>query len=126
MSTGVNGFGCVNDSYKTPIGLFKIVQKVGQNCLPYQIIDESGCKCNNSTPVISKKNVGTAYVVTRKLVIDGLEKGNIGVGCENGNRNTIYRGIYIHGTNKENSMGQQRSHGCIRMLNDDVITLLIL
>lgn len=123
LSTGVNGFGCVNDSHKTPIGLFKIVQKVGQNCLPYQIIDESGCKYNNSTPVISKKNVGTAYVVTRKLVIDGLEKGNIGVGCENGNRNTIYRGIYIHGTNKENSMGQQRSHGCIRMLNDDVITL---
>ena len=28
LSTGVNGFGCVNDSYKTPIGLFKIVQKL--------------------------------------------------------------------------------------------------
>lgn len=123
LSTGVNGFGCVNDSLKTPVGLFKIVQKVGQDCLPFQIIGANGCQYSNGQPVISKKNVGTAYVVTRKLVIDGLEKENTGLGCDNGNRNTIYRGIYIHGTNKENSMGQQRSHGCIRMLNDDVITL---
>lgn len=124
LSTGINGFGCGNDSSKTPIGLFKIVQKVGRDCLPFQIIDANGSKYDDDgLPVFSTKNAGTAYVVTRKLVIDGLEKGNIGINCENGNRNTIYRGIYIHGTNREDSMGKQRSHGCIRMLNDDVITL---
>lgn len=123
ISTGVNGFGCKTDSLKTPIGLFKIVQKVGQRCLPFQIIGASGCEFNNNKPVIASYNSGLAYVVTRKLVIDGLEKDNIGLSCENGNRNTIYRGIYIHGTNMEQSMGQQRSHGCIRMLNNDVIAL---
>lgn len=29
----------------------------------------------------------------------------------------------IHGTNKPHSIGQHRSHGCIRMLNKDVIEL---
>lgn len=124
LSTGINGFGCGNDSSKTPIGLFRIIQKVGKNCSPFQIIDAGGCRYNeDGLPVFSTKNAGTAYVVTRKLVIDGLEKENIGVDCEYGNRNTIYRGIYIHGTNREDSMGKQRSHGCIRMLNDDVIEL---
>ena len=123
IATGVNGFGCETDSHKTPIGLFKIVQKVGQSCHPLQVIGPNGCEFNNGNPVLASYNSGTAKVVTRKLILDGLEKENIGVGCETGNRNTIYRGIYIHGTNYENSMGQQRSHGCIRMLNNDVITL---
>ncbi len=123
IATGVNGFGCVNDSLKTPIGLFKIVQKVGQNCSPLQVIGANGCQYQNGNPVLASYNSGTAKVVTRKLVLDGLEKENIGLGCDTGNRNTIYRGIFIHGTNYENSMGQQRSHGCIRMLNSDVITL---
>jgi lipoprotein-anchoring transpeptidase ErfK/SrfK len=30
---------------------------------------------------------------------------------------------YIHGTNAENSIGTAASHGCVRMLNDDVIEL---
>lgn len=123
IATGVNGFGCETDSHKTPIGLFKIVQKVGQGCNPLQVIGPNGCEFNNGNPVLASYNSGTARVVTRKLVLDGLEKENIGIGCETGNRNTIYRGIFIHGTNYENSMGQQRSHGCIRMLNNDVITL---
>ena len=31
--------------------------------------------------------------------------------------------IYIHGTAQEQLIGQSVSHGCIRMLNDDVIAL---
>lgn len=30
---------------------------------------------------------------------------------------------YIHGTNSESSIGSAASHGCVRMLNDDVIDL---
>jgi lipoprotein-anchoring transpeptidase ErfK/SrfK len=36
---------------------------------------------------------------------------------------TKHRYIYIHGTHEENRIGQPVSHGCIRMLNDDVIEL---
>ena len=81
------------------------------------------CDYRNGQPLIAPLNSGVSKITTRKLVIDGLEKGNLGLNCEKGNRNTIYRGVYIHGTNYENSMGQQRSHGCIRLLNNDVISL---
>jgi hypothetical protein len=30
---------------------------------------------------------------------------------------------YIHGTNAEASIGTAASHGCVRMLNDDVVVL---
>jgi lipoprotein-anchoring transpeptidase ErfK/SrfK len=37
-----------------------------------------------------------------------------------GNRDTMYR---LHGTNEPASIGQRRSSGCIRLLNDDIIHL---
>ncbi len=123
ISTGVNGFGCETGSLKTPLGLFRVIQKSGQNAVPLQVIGANGPETNNGFPVFASLNSGTAKIVTRKLVLDGLEKENLGVGCDSGNRNTIYRGTYIHGTNYENSMGQQKSHGCIRMLNNDIINL---
>lgn len=123
ISTGANGFGCINNSSKTPVGLFRIAYKIGPDCKILQIIDVGGCKSRDGKPVIAPLNAGKAEVVTRKLIIDGLEKGNIAVNCQNGNKNTIYRGIFIHGTNYENSIGQQRSGGCIRMYNKDVINL---
>ena len=33
------------------------------------------------------------------------------------------RKIYIHGTNEEGLIGQQVSHGCIRMKNMDIVEL---
>jgi len=36
---------------------------------------------------------------------------------------TFARSIYIHGTPDDEPMGVPRSHGCIRMRNDDVIAL---
>ena len=36
---------------------------------------------------------------------------------------TYKRGIYIHGTSNEKSIGKPSSHGCIRMKNIDIIEL---
>jgi lipoprotein-anchoring transpeptidase ErfK/SrfK len=33
----------------------------------------------------------------------------------------MYDGYYFHGTNNESSVGTAASHGCIRMLRDDVL-----
>lgn len=33
------------------------------------------------------------------------------------------RYIYIHGTNEKDKVGESHSHGCIRMLDDDLINL---
>jgi len=122
VSTGTDGFGCDSKYSTTPIGLFRVVGKQGDNSPKLQIISRNGPRYSSGgKPVFASYNSGPANIVTRKLVIDGIEKGNLGKGCENGNRNTIFRGIYIHGTNHENSIGRQGSHGCVRMLNNDVI-----
>ena len=38
-----------------------------------------------------------------------------------GDVDSFQRGIYIHGTNDEASIGTPASHGCVRLKNDDVI-----
>ena len=40
-----------------------------------------------------------------------------------GRVDTFKRGIYIHGTSNENTIGQPSSHGCIRMKNNDIVEL---
>ena len=39
------------------------------------------------------------------------------------NKDTYKRGIYIHGTSNEKSIGLPSSHGCIRMRNKEVVDL---
>lgn len=58
-------------------------------------------------------------VTSRILWLTGTEEG-INKG---GNVDTYNRYIYIHGTPEEGLIGQPASHGCIRMKNDDVISL---
>src|SRR6185295_15488949 len=58
-------------------------------------------------------------IPTRILTLDGLEPGvNRGPGHD-----SLERYIYIHGTNHEAAIGTAASHGCVRMLNADVVTL---
>jgi UDP-N-acetylmuramate--alanine ligase len=53
------------------------------------------------------------------LTLDGLEAGwNRGPG-----RDSLDRFIYLHGTNREQDLGQPRSHGCVRLANADVADL---
>ena len=40
-----------------------------------------------------------------------------------GNVDSFNRFIYIHGTHEEGLIGKKASHGCIRMLNHDVLEL---
>jgi L,D-transpeptidase YbiS len=53
-------------------------------------------------------------IMTRILWLDGLERRNA---------NTHSRYIYIHGTNREETIGVPDSIGCIRMKNADVAEL---
>ena len=51
--------------------------------------------------------------------LEGLEQGkNLGPGVDSKSRY-----IYIHGTAEEGLIGKPASDGCVRMYNDDVITL---
>ena len=58
--------------------------------------------------------------LSRILRLKGLEE-NINLG---GDVDSYQRYIYIHGTAHEDKIGEKASHGCIRMLNQDVIELI--
>jgi len=56
----------------------------------------------------------TDAILTRILWLDGLDEENA---------NTYNRYVYFHGTHAEDLIGQPASHGCIRLKNEDMLTL---
>ena len=67
----------------------------------------------------SDKTLPEDVITSRILWLAGLEPGI----NQGGDVDTYQRYIYIHGTVEEDKIGQPVSHGCIRMLNKDVIEL---
>ena len=63
------------------------------------------------------------WILTRILWLDGYEEGFNKGAKEQGVCDTKARYIYIHGTPNTEPMGIPLSHGCIRMRNQDIITL---
>ena len=56
--------------------------------------------------------------------LDGQEKGiNSGTNREGVSVDSYLRGIAFHGTSEEGLIGKESSHGCVRMLNQDIIEL---
>ncbi len=110
VSTSKFGIGDRWGSYATPLGKFLIKSKIGMG-LPLGSVFKS----RNPTGEILKPNApGRDPIVTRILWLEGRES------C---NRNAFGRGIYIHGTPQERSLGRPASYGCIRMRSVDVAVL---
>jgi lipoprotein-anchoring transpeptidase ErfK/SrfK len=109
VSTSRFGLGSEEGSMKTPIGNFRIGQKIGYKSL-------SGTIFKDREPMdqSQQSSADDDLVMSRILWLDGLEEHNA---------NTRDRYIYIHGTNHEHKIGEPASHGCIRMTNVDVIEL---
>jgi lipoprotein-anchoring transpeptidase ErfK/SrfK len=107
VSTSRAGLGFEPGSLKTPTGLFRIHEKIGENA-------RSGTVFEGRVPIAEAAECNDDLITSRILWLDGLEKENA---------NTKERYIYIHGTNQENLIGQPVSHGCIRMRNEDIVRL---
>lgn len=112
VSTASAGTGTEPMSYKTPLGNFRVAEKVGEGC-------PEGTIFRSRTPagIWSKEDLGEQeddLITSRILWLDGLDEEN---------RNTKDRFIYIHGTNHEEEIGSPASCGCIRMLNADIIEI---
>lgn len=109
VSTSKNGTGYEEGSYRTPLGRFRVCEKIGDDSPP-------GTVFRGRRPTSEKADASNPddLVVTRILWLDGLDP------C---NANTRGRYIYIHGTNHEESIGTPASHGCVRMRNRDVMEL---
>ena len=101
---------------KTPTGTLKVVDKIGSDFKEGTIL--SNDKNNGTKAEIYKDNrdISNDQITSRIIHLGGLEKNNT---------NTYNRHIYFHGTPEEGLLLEKKpsSHGCIRMLNKDVIEL---
>ena len=113
VSTSRFGLGTEPGSFRTPLGRFRVGEKIGDGLPP-------------GTAFLSREPDGTLgpedalasdaedLILSRILWLEGLEPHNA---------NTRERFIYIHGTNHEAHIGQPASHGCVRMRNEDIVEL---
>ena len=113
ISTSKFGIGQIKGSNKTPLGLNRIAEKIGEGC-------EAG------TVFKGRKVIGhlcdglpLESITTRILWLEGLEEWfNRG-----GNVDTHSRYIYIHGFGDQDSLGKPASLGCIHLADVDLIPL---
>jgi phosphoserine phosphatase len=110
VSTAVKGVGFVKDTHRTPTGRFRVCEKIGEGAA-------SGTIFKSRVPVgrwVSGDVVDDDLVLTRILRLEGLDLENA---------NTFERSIYIHGTNREDQLGEPASQGCVRLDNAGMIEL---
>ena len=130
VSTSKFGLGNENDSFKTPLGLHYIADKIGENMPKMTIFRGRKTLSNNltladldlpeNTDIRNEHferydDVITSRILWLKGHEDGINKGD--------NIDSYSRYIYIHGTAHEDKIGTPASHGCVRMNNSDVIEL---
>jgi hypothetical protein len=110
VSTSKFGVGDRRGSFETPLGELEVREKIGAG-------QPSGMKFKSRRPtgeIVRPNTPGRDPIVSRILWLRGLEPQN---------RMAHDRGIYIHGTAEEWSIGTPASYGCIRMRSHDVIQL---
>jgi lipoprotein-anchoring transpeptidase ErfK/SrfK len=108
VSTSRFGTGDHFGSYRTPLGDLKVCDKIGDNLTPGAVIRHRSA----TGEVLPVNAPGRDPIVTRLIWLDGLQPQN---------QNAHARGIYIHGTPEERTIGTPVSWGCIRMRSKDVI-----
>lgn len=110
VSTAKNGPGCAPGSHCTPVGKFRVAEKIGDGLQEGAVL-----KSRQPTGAVWQGEKTTEdLILTRILWLDGAEEGN---------RNTLERYIYLHGTNQEELLGTPASHGCVRFSNRDIVTV---
>lgn len=110
VSTAAKGVGFAVGSFRTPLGRFRVLEKLGSGAATGTVF-RSRVACGIWQP---GDVVTDDLVLTRILRLDGMDPENA---------NTLQRCIYIHGTNREDLIGHPASHGCIRLRNEDMLEL---
>ncbi|MFM8453433.1 MAG: L,D-transpeptidase [Gammaproteobacteria bacterium] len=123
ISTGKNGIGQTLGSFKTPLGLHRINDKIGEGVPPYGIFNRRqyvGVTWTKVPRYLHKKD----YISTRILRLEGLELGlNRGKNAKGQVVDSEIRAIYIHGTTMEWKLGKPFTKGCVHMSTKDVMRL---
>ena len=119
VSTAKNGLGEQNNSFKTPRGWHIIRAKIGDNHPKGAVFSARRWTGEIYSTELEQKYPQRDWILTRILWLSGIERGFNRLG----EQDFMERYIYIHGTNEVDKIGAPHSHGCIRMLDDDLIDL---
>ncbi|SMN16287.1 Glutamate synthase [NADPH] large chain [uncultured Candidatus Thioglobus sp.] len=116
ISSAANGVGEIEGSFCTPLGEFKVCEKIGQDLALNSVLKGRIFTGEIYNTQLAQKHPDRDWILTRILWLDGVESHN---------KNTKNRYIYIHGSPDGVPMGVPGSKGCIRMKNSDIIKLFI-
>jgi len=119
VCTAKNGVGEQFGSECTPRGEHVVRAKIGENAPLGSVFIG-----RRLTGEIYNQDLNDAFpdrdwILTRILWLSGTERGK----NRSGNVDTMRRYIYIHGAPDELVCSEPSSHGCVRMLNEDVAEL---
>ncbi|NOQ17196.1 MAG: L,D-transpeptidase family protein [Methyloprofundus sp.] len=119
VSTAKNGAGEQMGSECTPRGWHKIRAKIGAEQPINSVFVGRRATGEIYTPMLSEQYPQRDWILSHILWLGGLQAGF--------NRykqvDSAWRYIYIHGCPDHLLQGIPESHGCIRMLNADIVAL---
>ncbi len=120
VSTSLKPASNVKDSLGTPRGLHEIAERIGGE-------QPSGMVFKARKPTgrhFSEHEDNGNLITSRILWLRGLEQGlNAGVSLTGETVDTYERYIYLHGTNREDRLGQPWSAGCVLMSNHEIVAI---
>lgn len=119
VSTGRNGVGEQHGSGCTPRGVHRVRIRIGAGCPEGTVFRGRRPTGEIYGPELAAAYPDRDWILTRILWLTGCEPGRNRGGCVD----TLRRYIYIHGCPDGESLGEPRSHGCIRMRNRDLLEL---
>ncbi len=119
VSTSMYGVGNQQNSGKTPLGDHYIRAKIGAGCEQNAVFVGRRFTGEIYSNELAQAHPDRDWILTRILWLCGTETGVNRLG----NVDSMRRYIYIHGTPDSEPMGEPRSHGCVRMRNNDIIQL---
>ena len=118
ISTSLKSPSCQENSLGTPWGLHEVCEVIGSG-QPEGMVFKGRSPINICYWQCNDKERGQNLITSRILRLVGLEDGlNVGEGID-----TFERYVYIHGTNKEDMLGQPASSGCIQVSNKSAVEL---
>ena len=116
VSTSLNPPSNLKNSLGTPRGLHEIAERIGAGQPPGMVFD-SRVPTGRHFSELAGDQPGLNLITSRILWLRGLEPGvNRG-----GDVDTYDRYVYIHGTGREDRLGEGLSAGCVLMRNLDIV-----
>jgi hypothetical protein len=117
VSTSLRPPSNIKNSLGTPRGLHEIAERIGAGQPPGTVFKSRRPTGRHFSEMGDSEdgNLITSRILWLRGLEDGVNRG--------GNVDSYERYIYIHGTNREDRIGEPQSAGCVLMRNLDIVEL---